>query len=267
MPSSIDHVVIAVRDLAEASQDFADLGFTVTPGGEHAHRGSHNALIPFADGSYIEVIAFRDVGSRSGDDWWDLLQKGEGWVDYALLSDDLETEAARFRVDGLEVAGPNPGGRLRPDGQEVAWRIVRPAQTDSARLPFVIEDVTARDLRVASGAQATHANGARGLLGVINVVRDLDEASVAYGRLLGVRPSPSETGLEGAGRSVRFTLGDHWLQLVQPDETRSELRENLDLRGPGPFEIVISITGDGGRLPLDRAHGARILLQSTPNEE
>jgi catechol 2,3-dioxygenase-like lactoylglutathione lyase family enzyme len=266
MPSSIDHVVIAVRDLAEATRDFTDLGFTVTPGGEHAHRGSHNALIPFADGSYIEVIAFRDVGSRSGDDWWDLLQTGEGWVDCALLSDDLESDAARFREAGLEVAGPNPGGRLRPDGQEVAWRIVRPAKIDAARLPFVIEDVTSRDLRVPAGEQAVHANGARGLLGVINVVRDLEQAVDAYGRLLGGQPSSSENGLEGAGRAARFALGNHWLQLVEPNETQSELRANLERRGPGPFEIVISTAGDGGRLPLDRAHRARVLLLSEPNK-
>lgn len=262
MPSSIDHVVIAVRDLVEATRDFTELGFSVTPGGEHAHRASHNALIPFADGSYIEVIAFRDVGDRSGDDWWDLLQKGEGYVDYALVSDDLEADAARFRLDGLELAGPNPGGRLRPDGQEVAWRIVRPAQTHAARLPFIIEDVTSRDLRVPAGAHAVHANGARGLLGVTSVVRDFDQSAVAYRQLLGVPSIPIESGLDGAGRAVQFSLGGHWLQLVEPDEAGSDLRSHLEQRGPGPFEIVIVTTGESGRLPLDRAHQARILLHS-----
>jgi catechol 2,3-dioxygenase-like lactoylglutathione lyase family enzyme len=262
MPRSIDHIVIAVRDLAEARRDFAALGFTVTPGGEHAHRASHNALIPFADGSYIEVIAFRDVGDRTGDDWWDLLQKGEGFVDFALLSDDLQAESNRLRSAGLELSGPNPGGRMRPDGQEVAWRIVRPASTASTRLPFVIEDVTPRDLRVPAGPDAAHANGARGLIGVISVVRDLDQAVTAYEGLLGSQSSSIEHELEGARRVARFSLGNHWLQLVEPDDSASELRQNLEQRGPGPFEIVIATDGDGGRLPLDRAHRARILLHS-----
>jgi hypothetical protein len=60
MANAIDHVVIVVRDLAQASADFAAAGFTVTPGGEHADGATHNALIPFADGAYIELIAFKE---------------------------------------------------------------------------------------------------------------------------------------------------------------------------------------------------------------
>jgi hypothetical protein len=158
------------------------------------------------------------------------------------------------------VTGPNPGGRTRPDGQEVAWRIVRPATTESARLPFVIEDVTPRDLRVPAGPAATHANGARGLVGVVSVVRDLDGAVTGYEGLLGSQPSSIEHQLDGDGRVARFSLGNHWLQLVEPDDTASDLGEYLERRGPGPFEIVIATDGDGGRLPLDRAHQARMLL-------
>lgn len=267
MPKSIDHVVVVVRDLAAATREFTELGFTVTPGGEHAHRASHNALIPFADGSYIEVIAFKGEGGRSGNDWWELLQTGEGWVDYALLSDDLVTEANRFREAGLEVDGPNPGGRLRPDGKEVAWRTARLAKNDAYRLPFVIDDVTERGLRVPGGEAATHANGAVGLLGVTSVVRDLDAAAAAYGRLLGVAATPYQSDIDGAKRAARFPLGDHWLQLVEPEAGASDLRGQLERRGPGPFELTIKTEAGGGRLPLDRAHGARILLQATTNED
>ena len=49
----IDHIVIAVRDLAAASDDYARLGFTVTLGGEHTGGATHNALISFAYGAYF----------------------------------------------------------------------------------------------------------------------------------------------------------------------------------------------------------------------
>src|SRR5439155_20766639 len=54
----LDHLVIRVHDLDQAVKDFTALGFTVTLGGEHPGWGSRNALIPFADGSYLELIAF-----------------------------------------------------------------------------------------------------------------------------------------------------------------------------------------------------------------
>src|SRR6516164_4502171 len=54
----LDHVVIRVRDLEEACADYRALGFTVTPGGEHPTLGTRNALIPFEDDTYLELIAF-----------------------------------------------------------------------------------------------------------------------------------------------------------------------------------------------------------------
>ena len=50
---AIDHLVIMVRDLGAAIRDYSELGFTVVPGGSHP-TGTHNALIAFADGSYLE---------------------------------------------------------------------------------------------------------------------------------------------------------------------------------------------------------------------
>jgi hypothetical protein len=40
MPSRIDHIIIGVRDLAQASADYAGAGFTVLPGGEHTGGGT-----------------------------------------------------------------------------------------------------------------------------------------------------------------------------------------------------------------------------------
>ncbi len=53
---AVDHIVIMVPDLNAAIRDYTELGFTVIPGGSHP-AGTHNALIAFADGAYIELIA------------------------------------------------------------------------------------------------------------------------------------------------------------------------------------------------------------------
>ena len=57
MLTGIDHIVIIISDLATAVKSYEEPGFTVALGGRHP-VGTHNALIPLADGSYIELIAF-----------------------------------------------------------------------------------------------------------------------------------------------------------------------------------------------------------------
>ena len=47
MLNRLDHLVILVRDLDQAVREYDVLGFTVTPGGEHADGLTRNALIPF----------------------------------------------------------------------------------------------------------------------------------------------------------------------------------------------------------------------------
>ena len=69
MLNRLDHLVILVRDLDQAVREYEVLGFTVTSGGEHADGLTRNALIPFRDGSYLELVAFLDpqtLGRTSG---------------------------------------------------------------------------------------------------------------------------------------------------------------------------------------------------------
>src|SRR5260221_5908926 len=154
----LDHSVIVVRDLASAVRDYTTLDFTVTPGGTHADGFTHNALIPFADGSYFELLAFTDPGQATDHTWWHRLAEGEGLEDYALASDDLAGDVAACRQRGLAIGDPVEGGRQRPPRRTLrraTARFVQP-QPDRA-LPVLIEDVAPRHWRVPGGAAAQHA--------------------------------------------------------------------------------------------------------------
>jgi hypothetical protein len=177
MLRQLDHVVLVVRDLASAIADHRRRGFTVTPGGEHADGATHNALIPFADGSYIELVAFRDLGRSLTHRWWKVAADGGGFADFALLSDDLATDSAALA--DLVKSPPKEDGRIRPDGVAIKWRtaVLKPP------LPFVIEDLTARELRVPGGAAAEHANGAKGIASVVVGAVDIGDAEWRYAAL------------------------------------------------------------------------------------
>ena len=56
-PLALDHVVLVVSELPTAIRQFNQMGFTVTPGGVHAGGLTHNALVSFADGVYLELLA------------------------------------------------------------------------------------------------------------------------------------------------------------------------------------------------------------------
>jgi Glyoxalase-like domain len=149
----------------------------VMPGGEHADGLTHNALVPFADGSYLEIVAFHDLARSLTHRWWKIAAAGGGLADFALLSDDLAADTAA--LGDLVTRPPLQGGRTRPDGTELRWRTAVLAPP----LPFVIEDLTARDLRVPSGAATEHANGATGIASLVVGATDLADAEWRFAAL------------------------------------------------------------------------------------
>ena len=162
MIRQLDHVVLVVLDLERAIAEWRGRGFIVTPGGEHAGGLTHNALVGFTDGSYVELIAFHDVAAARGrHQWQPIAERGGGWADFALLSDDLVGDAKM--LGALVAKQPEDGGRTRPDGVALKWRTARL----TAPLPFLIEDVSDRELRVPSGVAAAHANGIAGIVRVV----------------------------------------------------------------------------------------------------
>jgi len=197
----LDHVVLVVLDLGAAVADHRRRGFTVTPGGEHAGGLSHNALVGFQDGSYLELLAFHDLAAAVGKhSWAPVAERGGGWADFALLSDDLLRDVAT--LGDLLARPPEDGGRTRPDGLAIAWRVARLHNP----LPFLIQDLTARELRAPGGDAAKHANGTPGIAKVVLGTREPALVTQRYATLR-VRGAP-EIDIRAAERDgvidVRF---------------------------------------------------------------
>ena len=203
----LDHVVVVVSSLAEATAMFAAAGFTVTPGGRHDVIPTENALIAFADGSYLELLATRDPATRDelralrASGAWERHLKGvsavarrflpalagaDGVVDWVLRGDGLRGRAAALRALGVKASGPVAMARERADHVRLEWQLLLP----EARLhPFWIADRTPRELRVPLDAAATaHASGATGIAAVRVRTPSVPTAALALGEALGTVP-------------------------------------------------------------------------------
>ena len=274
----LDHVVIRVDDLAVATVDYTTLGFTVVRGGEHTDRASHNALIAFADGSYLELIAFKQRSVPSDRQipkhvraqqlvasHHSLVERrvrpwetaGEGLVDFALLPGAIDDAIIGAQSRGLALEGPLPGGRLRPDGQQVSWQFGIP---DAFDLPFLCADVTARFLRVPEGAARQHANGATGIADVCVLVMDLDTSVPRYRSLLDIEPVQDIAIAWPDTTSVDFSLGSTTISLAEPMGVSGPLCDHIERYGEGPYALTLRTTdpAKAGVLDPTLTHGARI---------
>ena len=195
----IDHLVIAVRDVAAAETVLRDrLGLVCTGGGRHEAMGTFNRLAFLGD-TYLELIGVFDEGLvRSsttfavGNAALALLETGrEGLATYALASDGLEAEVAALRAAGSPIGQVVHGSRMRPDGETVRWGTAFPA-LGPGRPPFLIEHEyagaewgdDARSVRAAF----RHPGGGRVRLASLELpVRSTDAAANEHLDVLGLR--------------------------------------------------------------------------------
>ena len=259
-----DHAIIAVLDLNVAIADFQALGFNAFYGGKHADGKTHNGLIVFEDGGYLELLAptnpnfMETMETVDLNSFLDFMARGDGWAGFAMLVDDVEFVAVGMRERELEITGPTPNSRLRPDGEKIAWRII---SIDDSRTPFFIQDETPRVLRVPDDPdKINHANGVTGVAAMTVAVKKLERGVDRYRAILGVEPGP---GPEMIGaETAMFTLANFTMTLAAPAAFDSPLTNYVAQRGEVPFEIGLRTTGDPGLLNLKQAHGARIELVS-----
>lgn len=185
----LDHVVLAVRDLAAAADRWRALGFTVSPRGLHSeYLGTANHTVMFDD-DYVEllgVVAPTPFNTPTRD----FLSAGPGLERLALRTDDAAAGLAA--LTGAGIAGLGPFEFRRPvsldDGaiSEAAFRVFlwpldeRPGGANV----FACQHLTRETVWLKS--LTGHANGARGLKRIEIVSPDPAADAALAGRMLGV---------------------------------------------------------------------------------
>ena len=249
----IDHLVIVVKDLAQAARDYEQLGFTVVPGGQHP-VGSHNVLISFQDGSYLELIAFyRDAVDHR---WWEPLSRGERLVDFCFQTDDLRGDMKKLKDAGVAINDPVPWSRKRPDGYELKWLLALATGSHRGVAPFLIEDVTPRTERIPQ--QFQHNNGVTGISEITVAAGELVQIEKWYSTLLGTAGEHFAAPEHGAA-GVHFQAGQHGLNFLAPRSATSPLVDWLRTYGPSPYSALLRGSGPAALDP-SLTHGAKLSI-------
>jgi hypothetical protein len=140
---ALDHLVYAVPDLAIAIDAFhARLGIAPTLGGKHEGLGTHNAILPLAGETYIELMAAdpaADAPKMARPFGLDTLT-GTRLVTWAVRSGDLEADVQRAREQGYEPGIVLDMTRKEPGGETLSWKLsLRKEAFADGLLPFVID--------------------------------------------------------------------------------------------------------------------------------
>jgi hypothetical protein len=185
----LDHVLVALPDLAESARRFAArYGLHALEGGRHPGIGTANMIVPLGS-AYLELIAVVDADEAtrtpSRESIARTIAEGRTFATWAVRTDDLDALREHLRGSGLELSDPTPGARQRPDGVVLRWRTQHLVPMGQASvLPFVIEWSVPPGMHPAE-APIQHPSGALGI------------RSVRLGD-----PSPA-----GAGDRIRTLLG------------------------------------------------------------
>ena len=233
---AVDHAVVAGSDLDDLAAAFEGAGLATEYGGEHSNGVTHNRVLGFADGSYLELISTVEAGAESA--WWnDAIHGDAGPCAWALPVTDIEAETDRIESLGVPVEGPDYYTRERPDGVTIEWDLTEVGESLGATLPFLVADRTPREYRTTE-SESVAGTGITGIEEVVVCVPGID----SEGRFASFFEADSveRTHHEGFGAELaRFENAPVALAEPNGGEPGDWLRDRLDRFGPLPCAYLL----------------------------
>ena len=250
--TGLDHIPIAVTDLARAADDYRALGFALKPGRPH-DDGIENQHVKFTDGTELELITAPAVRDALTTTYRHHLENGDGPAFMALFAPDRA--AADERLTALEVRHASNGGAIDfpADGPlgyvflsgrnksptDRPEHFAHPNTAESLIGIWLAGNDLSRERRLLAGLGAT-------IIDTNVKVPDAIRASVARLREGEVILLPGSRQLVPGRRIVGATLRVGNLEIA-----RSILRRGQ----PVPLPIAPSRSGRSVFLPPSRTHG------------
>jgi len=209
----LDHVVVTVRDLDAAAEQWRGLGFTVSPRGTHSPiLGTGNYTIMFGD-DYVELLGIL-TETEQNKPTRDYLAKREGLERAAFTTDDAAAGAEELKSRGFAALGPIHFGRPveLPGGGtgEAKFNVFRwPLEENPGSLRiFACEHLTRDTVWIPELLR--HANGASRLVRLEVLTPDPKAAAQHLGRLIDEPARPDGDGwlVPSGGKRADFLFYD-----------------------------------------------------------
>ena len=221
LPLSLDHLVIAVRDLDLASQNYQRLlGRKPSWTGRHPTYGTANVLFRI-DNCYIELLAPTD---QSKDSAWSralnghLDTVGEGLYAIALGTDDISASVAEIRQAGIHIDDAAAGdGVDEQTGARREWANARMPVKETRGVPaFVIEHRSPADALPVAPSTSPEGTAVHAVDHVVVAASHMSACLQLWHETLGL---DLRLTLDRGGRSLHFLLmGQAILELVGETE-------------------------------------------------
>lgn len=261
--SGIDHVVIAVRDLARARETFERLGLTLSPRGDHSPPlGTANHTI-MVQREYLELLAVT-TETEANQGYREALAEGDGIVAVALATPDAKAARSAWQAAGMEPEEPLRFSRevQRPGGASIAARFEIVGLRDHA-LPGAAVFACGHLTREAVWLPELldHPSTAVAVCAVTIATPDPRAAADAWARaLVGASVVPVAGGF-------RFDAGAQSIELLSPGAAAARFGLAQAPRREGAVGIDLAVSDLGacraalvrGRVPV-RDDGDRLLV-------
>jgi catechol 2,3-dioxygenase-like lactoylglutathione lyase family enzyme len=204
--TGISHAILWVRDLDVAAATYRRLGFTL--GQYYLHPksvGTANYNAMFED-DYLELLVSIEKNERNSARLARLDAEGDGLKDLSLATKDADAAYEQVRSAGLS---PLPVfEHHRPEGSEQArFRIVYlPPDQLLPGLGIHVNQRVTPELMWRS-AKTTHANGTRGIAGLVSVAPDPAAMAAPFAKFYGnpaVRAADGSLSVKAGKAVMRF---------------------------------------------------------------
>jgi catechol 2,3-dioxygenase-like lactoylglutathione lyase family enzyme len=214
---ALDHVILAVRDLGDATRRYATL-LSRSPSwrGDHPGWGTANALFRL-DNTYIELITPHGDGPLGRMVAAQLDQRGEGPIGLAFATSDLDTVHAQLVANGLEPSPVSPGlGRDTDTGQTRRWRSVLLPETRTRGVLMIAIEHESPDLLPEAAPVGPQDAIVTGIDHAVVRASDADAAITLYRDGLGLRLVLDRSFPDWGMRLVFLRVGGVTVEIAQP---------------------------------------------------
>jgi catechol 2,3-dioxygenase-like lactoylglutathione lyase family enzyme len=218
MIDTLDHIIIAVRDLAATKLTYTRiLGREPTWEGDHPGLGSSNLIYRLRN-TYLEFVQATGEGMFGDMIRKKLEDEGEGLMGLAFGTVNADACVRHLKAAGLSPTDPLPGGATDANGKERSWRNVMLAPEETGGLfLFVIEQEDRLAIPLSPTTDGVNGRAAVDAIDhvVVNTPRPDDLIAFFEGQL-GIRLALDHTIEKWGVRQLFFRIGNLTLEVVTP---------------------------------------------------